>query len=103
MRTKLTMTSDSIIFQKYFFTVKATSSVGDIVMSSDGVVIISDGGVLDGIEIKDGQPCPRTGLYYCPYNDVMQVKMYIYSHDFCKGFNTSNIKELKMELGLLYV
>lgn len=59
------------MLQKYFFTVKATTSVGDSISSSDGVIIIPDGGVLEGIRIKDGQPCPDTGL--CPIVSVKEI------------------------------
>lgn len=43
---------------------KAETSAGDVIMSSDGVIVIPDGAVLEGVEIKDGHPCSDMGMCF---------------------------------------
>lgn len=47
-------------FQKYFFTVTAVTSAGNVTKSSDGVTIVTENDVLSGVSIFDGEPCNMT-------------------------------------------
>ncbi|CAC5386461.1 unnamed protein product [Mytilus coruscus] len=47
-------------YQKYYFTVTAVTTAGNTAISSDGVTIVTENGVLSGVSIYDGEPCNMT-------------------------------------------
>ncbi|XP_076085327.1 uncharacterized protein LOC143056126 [Mytilus galloprovincialis] len=47
-------------YQKYYFTVTAKTSAGNVSKSSDGVTIVIENDVLSGVSIFDGEPCNMT-------------------------------------------
>ncbi|XP_035676037.1 uncharacterized protein LOC118415485 [Branchiostoma floridae] len=52
-RDGLSLTS----FQTYYITVKASNSIGDTTVTSDGITVLQDGDALQGAEVIDGQEC----------------------------------------------
>ncbi|XP_078597675.1 uncharacterized protein LOC144873854 [Branchiostoma floridae x Branchiostoma japonicum] len=52
-RDGLSLTS----FQTYYITVKASNSIGDTTVTSDGITVLQDGDALQGAEVMDGQEC----------------------------------------------
>ncbi|CAG2242937.1 unnamed protein product [Mytilus edulis] len=44
-------------YQKYYFTVTAVTSAGNVSKSSDGITIVTENDVLSGVSIFDGEPC----------------------------------------------
>ncbi|KAK3581570.1 hypothetical protein CHS0354_031918 [Potamilus streckersoni] len=51
-----------IVYQKYYVSIKASSSAGTVMVSSDGVMVVQVGANFGAIIIKDGVPCNGTGL-----------------------------------------
>ncbi|KAL5007590.1 hypothetical protein ScPMuIL_016396 [Solemya velum] len=50
-------------FKKYYFVVEASTEMGNgtmVTVSSDGVSVVVENSVLDGIQINDGQPCAES-------------------------------------------
>ncbi|CAH1250571.1 Hypp8876 [Branchiostoma lanceolatum] len=52
-RTGLSLSS----FQTYYITVKASNSIGDTTVTSDGITVLQDGDALQGAEVIDGLEC----------------------------------------------
>eukprot|EP00058_Branchiostoma_floridae_P022359 XP_002607849.1 hypothetical protein BRAFLDRAFT_117284 [Branchiostoma floridae] len=52
-RDGLSLTS----FQTYYITVKASNSIGDTTVTSDGITVLQDGDALQGAEVIDGLEC----------------------------------------------
>ncbi|XP_019633113.1 PREDICTED: uncharacterized protein LOC109476570 [Branchiostoma belcheri] len=52
-RTGLSLTS----FQTYYITVKASNSLGDTTVTSDGITVLQDGDSLQGAVVTDGLEC----------------------------------------------
>ncbi|XP_052067298.1 uncharacterized protein LOC127706680 [Mytilus californianus] len=50
-------------YQTYYFTVTAESSAGNTAVSSDGITIVTEGDILPGVVISDGDPCNMTDLF----------------------------------------
>jgi hypothetical protein len=50
-----------VYFQKYYFVVNATTSVGTVSAMSDGIMVVDQSADLSGIEIRDGEPCNAKG------------------------------------------
>lgn len=48
--------------QTYYVTITATSSAGDVEVTSDGVTVVEENSPLTGIYVNDGEPCDATGL-----------------------------------------
>ncbi|KAL3841826.1 hypothetical protein ACJMK2_019925 [Sinanodonta woodiana] len=50
------------VYKKYYVTVKASSTTGNVIVTSDGVMVVQNGAKFDAIIINDGVPCNGTGL-----------------------------------------
>ncbi|XP_066283040.1 uncharacterized protein [Branchiostoma lanceolatum] len=46
-------------FQTYYITVKASNSIGDTTVTSDGITVLQDGDALQGAEVIDGLECSK--------------------------------------------
>ncbi|KAL3841827.1 hypothetical protein ACJMK2_019926 [Sinanodonta woodiana] len=51
-----------ITYQRYYVTLKASSTSGNVIVTSDGVMVVQNGMNFGAIIIKDGIPCNGTGL-----------------------------------------
>ncbi|XP_062569401.1 uncharacterized protein LOC134231455, partial [Saccostrea cucullata] len=49
-----------IQFQRYYVTISAVTSAGNVEVTSDGVIVVQQDAVLSGITIYDGQNCTMT-------------------------------------------
>ncbi|KAK3581576.1 hypothetical protein CHS0354_031922 [Potamilus streckersoni] len=50
------------IYQTYYVTLKASSNSGNVIVTSDGVMVVQNGMNFGAIIIRDGIPCNGTGL-----------------------------------------
>eukprot|EP00058_Branchiostoma_floridae_P007081 XP_002592569.1 hypothetical protein BRAFLDRAFT_118907 [Branchiostoma floridae] len=57
-------------FQTYYITVKASNSIGDTAVTSDGITVLQDGDALQGAEVMDGQECSDQ------HDEIYQIQTY---------------------------
>ncbi|XP_069133969.1 uncharacterized protein [Argopecten irradians] len=49
-----------VLWQTYYFTVEAVTTVGTVSVTSDGVTVVQEGAVVAGVNVYDGKPCNFT-------------------------------------------
>ncbi|CAG2247188.1 unnamed protein product [Mytilus edulis] len=83
-------------YQKYYFTVTAKTSAGNVSKSSDGVTIVIENDVLLGVSIFDGEPCNMTNGIQMSTNSL---KAYWTIPDIMKSYTTDAYVAIEKGVG----